>query len=83
MFRLTYVQQHMPKLPSLKPRRVVQKLKKLGFVSHHQEGSHLTMKHTETNRRAVVPMHLKDLKKGTLSAMLREAQIDRDEFLNA
>lgn len=71
----------MPKLPSLKPRELVQKLKKLGFVSHHQVGSHLTMKHEGSNRRAVVPMHLSDIKKGTLAAILREAQIDRNDLL--
>ena len=54
----------MPKLPSLKPRQVVKKLKKLGFIEHHQVGSHLTMKHPVTGHRAVIPLHLKDIKKG-------------------
>lgn len=73
----------MPKLPSLKPRDAVKKLKKLGFVEHHQVGSHLTMKHLGSKRRAVIPMHLKDLKKGTLSGLLREAGIEKEEFINA
>lgn len=73
----------MPKLPVLKPRKIVQKLTKLGFIKHHQVGSHLTMKHPSTHRRAVIPMHLTDLKKGTLAAILREAEIDRDEFINS
>lgn len=71
----------MPKLPALKPRDVVKKLKRLGFEEHHQVGSHLTMKHPVTGRRAVVPMHLTDVKKGTLSSMLREAGIEKDEFV--
>ncbi|MDP1722650.1 MAG: type II toxin-antitoxin system HicA family toxin [Candidatus Gottesmanbacteria bacterium] len=71
----------MPKLPSLKPREVVKKLKRLGFEEHHQVGSHLTMKHPVTDHRAVIPMHLKDIKKGTLSSMLREAGIEKDEFI--
>lgn len=73
----------MPKLPSFKPREVVGKLKKLGFVEHHQVGSHLTLKHVITNRRAVVPMHLKDIRKGTLLSLLREANIEKDDFLKA
>lgn len=73
----------MPKLPSLKPRDVVRKLKKIGFVEHHKVGSHLIMKNLKDSKRAVVPMHLKDIKKGTLSAILREADIDRDKFLSA
>ncbi len=73
----------MPRIPSLKPREVVKKLRKIGFNPHHQVGSHLTMKHEKTGRRAVVPMHLNDIKKGTLAAILREAEIDRNEFLKA
>ncbi|MFZ5844898.1 MAG: type II toxin-antitoxin system HicA family toxin [Patescibacteria group bacterium] len=73
----------MPKLPSLKPREVVKKLKKLGFIEHHQVGSHLTMKHSLTNRRAVIPMHLKDIPKGTLLAILREANIEKEDFTSA
>lgn len=73
----------MPKLPSLKPRQVLKKLKKLGFIEHHQVGSHLTLKHPDTKRRAVVPLHLKDVKKGTLLSLLREAGIEKEEFLKA
>ncbi len=71
----------MPKLPSFRPREVVKKLRKLGFIEHHQVGSHLTMKHPDTKHRAVVPMHLKDLKKGTLLSLLREAGIEKEKFL--
>ncbi|MDO8451471.1 MAG: type II toxin-antitoxin system HicA family toxin [bacterium] len=46
----------MPKLPAVRPREVVRKFKKLGFIEHHQVGSHLTLKHPGTKRRAVVPM---------------------------
>ncbi len=71
----------MPKLPSFKPRKVVQKLKKLGFIEHHQVGSHLTMKHPLTKKRAVVPMHLKDIKKGTLLSLLHESGVEKEEFM--
>jgi predicted RNA binding protein YcfA (HicA-like mRNA interferase family) len=69
----------MPKLPSLKPKEVVKKLRKLGFIEHHQVSSHLTMKHP-TGRRAVIPMHLKDIPKGTLNSLLKEAGISREEI---
>ena len=72
----------MPKLPSYKPREVVKKLKKLGFVEHHQVGSHLTMKQLDTGKRAVVPMHLRDIKKGTLLSLLREAGIEKEKFVS-
>ncbi len=71
----------MPKLPALKPREVVKKFQKFGFIKHHQVGSHLTMKHPETMQRVVIPMHLKDIKKGTLSSILREAGIEKKDFI--
>ena len=72
----------MPKIPSLTPKKVVQKLKKLGFIQDHITGSHIVMYHPQTQRRAVIPYHLRDIPKGTLSALLREANISRQEFLN-
>jgi predicted RNA binding protein YcfA (HicA-like mRNA interferase family) len=71
----------MPKLPILKPRQLVKKLQKLGFIKDHQTGSHLIMYHPDSGRRAVAPIHLKDIPKGTLAAILRESQIDLKEFL--
>ena len=69
----------MPKLLSLKPRELIKKLNKLGFIKHHQEGSHLTMKHP-SGRRAVIAMHTKDIKKGTLNSLLNEAGVSREEI---
>ncbi len=67
----------MPKLPVLKPKDLIKKLEKLGFTKDHQTGSHLIMYHTEDNRRAVIPIHLKELPKGTLMAILRESRISK------
>jgi len=72
----------MPKFPSYKPREVVEKFKKLGFVEHHQAGSHLTMKNYTTGHRVVIPLHLKDIKKGTMLAIVRESGIEREVFLH-
>jgi len=41
------------------------------------------MKNPLNGKRAVVPLHLRDIKKGTLSAILREADVDREKFLKA
>ena len=73
----------MSKLPALTPRKVEKKLKNLGFILDHQTGSHRVYYNSETKRRAVVPFYLKDLKPGTLSSILREADISRDEFIKA
>lgn len=66
----------MAKLPALTPQKVLRILREHGFVPDHQSGSHLVLYHPITKRRAVVPMHRKDLPKGTLLSILREAGID-------
>lgn len=71
----------MPKMPSLTPREITRKLKKLGFIEDRVRGSHHIYYHIKTGRRAVIPFHTKDVKPGTLSAILREARISREEFL--
>ena len=73
----------MTKLPSYKPKEVLVKLKSMGFVEDHVTGSHIILYHPVTKRRAVVPYHLKDIPKGTLSSILREAGILRQDFIDA
>ena len=53
-------------------RQVVKMLRKAGFHPDHQTGSHLVMLHPN-GRRAVVPMHVGDMKKGTAKAILKSA----------
>ena len=65
----------MPKRPALTSRKVLQLLKNHGFVVDHQTGSHLVLRHPNDGRRVVVPIHSKDLPKGTLHAILKQAQI--------
>lgn len=68
----------MPKVYTSK--EVIKKLKKLGFAEDRQSGSHKIFYHLETKDRAIVSYHLKELPKGTLSAILREAKITREDF---
>lgn len=72
----------MTKLPILTPLKVEKKIKQLGFVLDHSTGSHNIYYNPKKQRRAVVPFHTRDLKPGTLSAILREAGITREEFLS-
>ena len=72
----------MPKLPAVKPRRVIQFLEKNGFVLDHTSGSHFIYYNPVSRRRAVVPSHNRDLPKGTLMSLLREAGFTREELIN-
>jgi predicted RNA binding protein YcfA (HicA-like mRNA interferase family) len=60
---------------------VVRALHRAGFVDDRQSGSHLTLLHPGTGRRAVVPMHSRDLRVGTLASILREAGLSVEEFV--
>jgi len=70
----------MPKLPAIKPKDLIKKLHKLGFIDDHQTGSHIIMMHPKTNRRATIPYHQHDIPKGTLNSLLKEAGISREEI---
>lgn len=70
------------KLPTLKPRQVIRVLKRAGFFLHHVTGSHYYFKHpTKPDVRISVPYHSKPLKKGTISAIIKEAGMTLEEFL--
>lgn len=71
----------MPKVYT--PKQVIKNLKKLGFVEDRQSGSHKIFYRPETGTRAVVPYHIRQLPKGTLSAILREAKVLKEDFEKA
>ena len=72
----------MSKLPSVKPRDIAKFLEKHGFVLDHVSGSHFIYYHPTSKRRAVVPKHNRDLPKGTLLSILREAGFTRDDLID-
>lgn len=71
----------MTKLPAVKPRQIIRFLEQNGFVLDHTSGSHLIFYHPASRRRAVVPQHNRDLAKGTLMSLLREAGFTREEMI--
>jgi predicted RNA binding protein YcfA (HicA-like mRNA interferase family) len=73
----------MPKLPSVSGERLVRALKRAGFVELRQRGSHVALeKRTSENVFCVVvPMH-STLAKGTLSDILKKANLRIEELLD-
>ena len=60
---------------------VVKALAKIGYDVDHQTGSHMILRQRETpHRRLVVPRH-SELAKGTLRAIIRQAGLTVEEFL--
>jgi predicted RNA binding protein YcfA (HicA-like mRNA interferase family) len=71
----------MSKLPAVKPRRVIPVLEQNGFILDHTSGSHFIFYNSVSCRRAVVPRHNRDMVKGTLMSLLREAGFTREELI--
>jgi len=70
----------MPKLAALSPKDIIDLLKKKGFILDRIKGSHHLYFNPTTGKRVVVPYHKKDLPKGTLLEILRQAGISKEEL---
>ena len=74
----------MGRLSGFKYSEVARRLRKFGWVYDRPgPGSHEVWRHSSTGRKVTLPHHARDMAQGTLRAILREAGIDVDEFLNA
>jgi predicted RNA binding protein YcfA (HicA-like mRNA interferase family) len=68
------------KLPVVSGPDAVKALRRIGYEVDHQTGSHLILRRTTPpHRRLTVPNH-RELAKGTLRAIIREAGLTVDEF---
>jgi len=70
----------MSKLPVISGRKCIKVLEKKGFRSKRQIGSHIVLRRDDPFAQLVVPDH-KELDRGTLRAIIRQAGISVDEFL--
>jgi predicted RNA binding protein YcfA (HicA-like mRNA interferase family) len=72
------------RLPSLTPKQVLKTLLKAGYYTCHRSssGSHVHLCHPDNPTILVdIPMHAKDLKRGTLHGILKQAKLSREDFL--
>lgn len=67
------------RLPVVSGAQLVKALSRVGWVSVRQRGSHVRLKHPNRTVSLVVPLH-RELKRGTLAGILRDAGVDRDEL---
>jgi len=67
-----------PALPVVSGVEVVRTLAKVGFVRVSQRGSHVKLRH-DHGRVAIVPLH-KELARGTLRSVLRQAGVSPEEL---
>ena len=72
----------MHKLPLLSANSIVKALSKIGYSYDHQTGGHIILRNSmPPHRRAVVP-NRKEVPRGTLRAIINEAGLTVDGFLN-
>ncbi len=71
----------MSKLPVVSGKEALKAFQKIGYQLDHQTGSHLILRGTHLPfRRLTVPNH-KELAKGTLRSLIREAGLSVEEFI--
>ncbi|HOS31319.1 MAG TPA: type II toxin-antitoxin system HicA family toxin [Treponemataceae bacterium] len=74
----------MGRLAGFDYRKCVKKLRKLGFVFDPQaRGSHEIWWNPDTRLRTTIPNHPGDIPEGTMGAILKQAGVDVDLFLEA
>ena len=70
----------MSKLPIISGLECVKALEKIGFVVDRQRGSHIILVCEEPRTTISVPDH-KELDRGTLRGIIRQAGLSVDEFI--
>jgi len=67
-------------LPLVSGQEAVRAFARIGYEIDHQTGSHIILRKSEPpHRRLTIPNH-KQLAKGTLRGLIREAGISMEEF---
>lgn len=72
----------MGKLARLPAKKVIKKLKGVGFVETHQRGSHLFLKSEDGTKIVTIPVHgSREIPVGTLyNIVVRQAGLSVEEF---
>jgi predicted RNA binding protein YcfA (HicA-like mRNA interferase family) len=67
------------RLPVVSGAALIAALGRVGWEVVRQRGSHVRLKHPGRSLFLVVPLH-KELRRGTLDGILKDAQLGRDEL---
>jgi predicted RNA binding protein YcfA (HicA-like mRNA interferase family) len=70
----------LPELPVVSGANAIRALEQLGFVVVRQRGSHVVLRSAQNG--CVIPLH-RELKRGTLAGILRQANVEVATFIEA
>lgn len=71
----------MSKLPKISGKTCVKALQNVGFYQKRRESSHIILRRDEPFAQVVVPDH-QEIATGTLRAIIRDADLSVDEFID-
>ena len=71
----------MTSLPNISGQECIKALQKAGFYFKRQTGSHLVLRRDNTFAQLIVPNH-KQLDRGTLRAIIRQADLSVKDFVD-
>ena len=69
-------------MPTIPPEKLAKALERSGFVLDRIKGSHHVYYHPLTKKTVIIPFHGKDLPKGILNEILKQAGITREELMD-
>ena len=70
------------KLPVVRSAEVIRALERAGFLVRRVKGSHYILRHPDKPTLLVtVPFHNRDLKKGTLQSIVKQAGFTNEELV--
>ena len=68
-------------MASFKPKEIIRILLKLGFYEKRQSGSHKIMYNPDLKKIIPVPMHCREIKRGLVKGIIKEANSTEVEFV--
>lgn len=68
-------------MASFRPKEIISILQKLGYIKKRQTGSHVIMFNPVSKTIIPVPMHSKDVKRGLLLGIIKQANSTEKEFI--
>jgi mRNA interferase HicA len=68
------------RLPGVRAKEIIRALEQAGFEFQRQTGGHVSLRHPDTGRTTVVPVHSRELPRWLLKKIIKDAGLSENEF---